>query len=127
MLLAKRKFAGSVSAYQLIENRGRNSAMSKSVVVRYRTRPETADENASLIEKVFAALADVAPAGFQYATYRLADGVSFVHVASHADDDNPLTRLPEFAEFQRELPQRIADPPVPSDATIVGSYGLPRV
>jgi acyl dehydratase len=101
--------------------------MSKSVVVRYRTRPETADENAGLIEKVFAALAVVAPAGFQYATYRLADGVSFVHVASHADDHNPLSTLPEFAEFQRELPQRIADPPVPSDATIVGSYGLPRV
>jgi hypothetical protein len=127
MVLAKRKFTGSVSSRQLIENLGRNSVMSKSVVVRYRTRPEAADENAGLIEKVFAALAEVAPVGFQYATYRLADGVSFVHVASHGDDDNPLLTLPEFAEFQRELPQRVADPPVPSGATIVGAYGLPRV
>jgi len=50
--------------------------MSKSVIVRYRTRPDAAEENARLVEGVFAALADVDPGGFRYTTYRLADGVT---------------------------------------------------
>ena len=92
--------------------------------MRYRTTPEAADENARLVSAVYAALAKTAPADFRYATYRLADGVTFVHVADHQEDTNPLTSLPEFAEFQRGLAQRCAEPPVPSDATIVGSYGF---
>jgi hypothetical protein len=80
--------------------------------------------DARLVEQVYSALALSQPAGFQYATYRLADGVSFVHIASQNGDENPLTTLPEFAEFQRELATRITAPPVVSAATMVGSYGL---
>jgi hypothetical protein len=97
--------------------------MSRNAVVRYRTRPESAEENARLVEKVFASLAEVAPAGFRYTTYRLDDGVSFVHVAAFDGPDNPLAELPAFAEFQRELSQRCAEQPSPSGATVVGSYG----
>jgi hypothetical protein len=96
--------------------------MSNNVIVRYRTRPEAADENARLVKEVYAALAEVAPAGFRYATYRLADGVTFVHVASLEAPENPLTTLPAFAEFQRDLAQRCVELPAPSDATVVGSY-----
>ena len=96
--------------------------MSKTVVVRYRTRPEAADENARLVEGVFGALAKAGPRDFRYATYRLADGVTFVHVARHGEE-NPLATLPEFAEFQRELAQRCVEGPAPSEATVVGSYG----
>jgi hypothetical protein len=97
--------------------------MSQNVIVRYRTRPEAAEENVRLVQAVFAALAEVKPAEFNYTTYRLADGVTFVHVARLTGPENPLTKLPEFAEFQRELPQRCAEPPAPSDASVVGSYG----
>jgi len=97
--------------------------MTKTVIVRYRTRPDAAEENASLVDGVFTSLAEVGPAGFRYATYRLADSVSFVHVAHFEGTDNPLATLPAFAEFQRELPQRCAEQPVPSEATVVGSYG----
>ena len=96
--------------------------ISNNVIVRYRTRPEAADENARLVKEVYAALAEVAPAGFRYATYRLADGVTFVHVASLEAPENPLTTLPAFAEFQRDLAQRCVELPAPSDATVVGSY-----
>jgi dipeptidyl aminopeptidase/acylaminoacyl peptidase len=95
--------------------------MSKSVVVRYRVRPDAADENAQLVKEVYAALAEVAPPDFRYATYRLADGVTFVHIATHGEQ-NPLTTLPAFAEFQRDLAQRCVELPAPSDATIVGAY-----
>jgi hypothetical protein len=97
--------------------------MSKSVIVRYRTRPEAADDNARLVEEVYAALAQLDPGDFRYATYRLTDGVSFVHVATFTGAANPLATLPAFAEFQRELPQRCAEPPAPTEATLVGSYG----
>lgn len=97
--------------------------MSKTVIVRYRTRPEAADENARLVGNVFAALAEADPGGLRYTTYRLADGVTFVHVAHHEGEANPLATLPAFAEFQRDLAQRCAEPPAPSEATVVGSYG----
>jgi hypothetical protein len=35
---------------------------------------------------------------------------------------NPLTTLPAFAEFQREIAGRCVDQPAPSEATVVGSY-----
>jgi hypothetical protein len=95
--------------------------MSKTVVVRYRTSPETADENARLVEGVYAALAELKPTDFRYTTYRLADGVTFVHVA-RSGEENPLVTLPAFAEFQRDLPRRCVEPPAPSEATVVGSY-----
>ncbi len=40
--------------------------MSRTVVVRYRTRPEAADENARLVEGVYAALAQLDPGDFRY-------------------------------------------------------------
>jgi hypothetical protein len=96
--------------------------VTKTLIVRYQTHPEAADENTRLIAGVFESLAQLAPAGFAYSAYRLADGVSFVHVASLDGDANPLAGLPAFAEFQRDLPGRCSVPPAPSDATVVGSY-----
>jgi hypothetical protein len=97
--------------------------VSNNVVVRYRTRPEAADENARLVEAVYAALADTAPKDFAYATFRLADRVTFVHVARHGEAGSPLGSLPAFVEFQRELANRCVEQPAPSVATVIGSYG----
>jgi hypothetical protein len=93
-------------------------------VVRYRTKAECADENQALIEKVFAGLDADGSDGVRYASFRLADGVSFVHVASIETDDgtNPLTSSPAFSEFVWEIGDRVEEGPVASDATVVGSY-----
>jgi hypothetical protein len=95
-----------------------------NVVVRYQTKPERAEENQTLIEQVFAALNDVQPDGLRYASFRLADGVSFVHVASVETDDgtNPLTELPAFAEFLKDIGDRVQEGPISTEATVVGSY-----
>ena len=97
--------------------------MDQTVIVRYRTRPEAAEDNAVLIENVFSALAELDPGGLEYTAYQLDDGVTFVHVARLSGRSNPLVTLPAFAEFQRGLTQRCVGPPVPSGATTVGSYG----
>jgi hypothetical protein len=98
--------------------------MSKTVIVRYRTRPEAAEENQRLVERVFAELAADDPGGLRYATFRLADGVTFVHVATVEGESNPLSRTAAFAEFQRDIGARCVEPPVVTDAALVGSYGV---
>jgi hypothetical protein len=93
-------------------------------VVRYKTKPDRADENQALIEKVFGELGANRPPGLRYASFRLADGVSFVHVASVDTNDgtNPLTATPAFMEFLQDIKDRCEEAPQASDATVVGSY-----
>ena len=98
--------------------------MSAIKVIRYRTNPQDAGENARLIRDVFAELAAEQPAGLQYASFRLADGVSFVHVAVVDGDENPLSDSAAFAKFQSGIKDRCADGPAASDATVIGSYQL---
>jgi hypothetical protein len=96
--------------------------VSRTSVIRYRVRPEAAEENVRLVKAVYAALEKARPAELEYATYRLEDGVTFVHVAKLPDTDNPLGALPEFAEFQRQIADRCVEQPAPAAATVVGSY-----
>ena len=98
--------------------------MAKSFVVSYEMRPETADENQRLIEDVFAELAGANPGGLRYASFRLADGVTFVHVGTVPDDANPLTETAAFREFQRAFGDRTATSPEFSDARLLGAYGF---
>jgi hypothetical protein len=100
--------------------------MSVTKVVRYTTKPESAEENARLIRAVFAELASQRPAGLRYATFRLDDGVSFVHIAELDDaGHNPLAESEAFAKFQAGIADRCVVGPAAADATVVGSYQLP--
>jgi hypothetical protein len=95
-----------------------------ATVVRYRTRPDTADENQRLIEAVFAELAERRSEGFTYKVFRLEDGVSFVHVViehdvEHADS---LQDVPAFQAFVSGIADRCEEPPVASGATVVGGH-----
>ena len=93
-------------------------------VIRYRTKPEHADENERLVRNVFAELAERRPEGLQYATFRLDDGVSFVHVAVTDGEENPLMSSPAFAAFQSAIGERCAEGPIPATATVIGNFGL---
>jgi hypothetical protein len=99
--------------------------VSKAVIVRYRTKPEAAEENQRLVEAVYRELNADSPGGLHYATFRLADGVTFVHVAAFDGEDNPLQRSAAFKEFQQDFAARAADGPEFSDVTVVGEYGFP--
>ena len=96
------------------------------VVVRFQVKPERADENQRLVERVFAELASRDPGGFQYACFRLEDSVSFVHVASVDAEggSNPLRAISTFADFTRDIAERCDEPPDAQDAQLVGSYGI---
>jgi len=96
----------------------------KTLMVRYKTAEEHADTNARLVRAVYDELRAESPAGLRYATYRLADGVTFVHLATHAVDASQLTRLPAFKAFQAGLPARCVEPPVVNELLLVDSYGV---
>ena len=95
------------------------------IVVRYRPKADRADENQTLVEAVFADLAETDPGGVRYATLRLADG-TFVHVADVQAESNPLASSGAFAEFQKDILERCEDGegPDPQEATLIGSYGF---
>ena len=96
----------------------------KTIMVRYKTSEATGDANATLVRAVFEELRTRAPGGIRYASYRLADGVTFVHVATVASrDDNPLTALSSFKAFQAQLKDRCVETPVVTEVSIVGAYG----
>lgn len=97
-----------------------------TTVVRYTTKPDRGDENQALVEAVFAELAAEQPAGLRYITFRLEDGVTFVHVAAvdTPDGSNPLTSVTAFGEFQAGIPERFEQAPAVMTAQVVGSYGV---
>jgi len=95
-------------------------------MVSYKLKPDRVAENERLARAVYDALAQARPAGLRYATFRLGDGVSFVHLVSHeeADGGNALTALPAFKAFSAGIKERCDEPPVRVDLTEIGSYGF---
>lgn len=94
----------------------------KTVLVRYRTSAACAEQNSALVRAVFEALADSQPQGLRYASYRLADGVTFLHLATLTHEENPLLALPAFQAFQKGLSQRCVEMPFLTEVEVVGAY-----
>ncbi len=90
------------------------------VIVRYRVRPECAELNERLIAEVFDELRAVAPAGLNYQSVVLEDGVSFVHLVD--GDSAVLNELPAFQRFAWTVGERCEDPPVATAVRRVGHY-----
>jgi hypothetical protein len=97
-----------------------------TLVVRYRTKPERAEENQHLVEKVFAELDEMGATGFAYASFRLEDGVTFVHVVveEEGEDSVSLAEVPAFRAFQAGIADRCDEQPVASRATVVGAHRM---
>ena len=98
----------------------------KRVMVRYKVKADRAAENEGYVKAVFAQLDRDKPDGIGYATFKLDDGVSFVHIASveTSDGSNPLVALAAFKEFTAQIKDRCEEPPVTAELTEVGSYRL---
>jgi quinol monooxygenase YgiN len=98
----------------------------KRVIVRYRVKPECAEENRAYVEKVYAELNQTQPAGLRYATFRASDGVTHFHIAAvdTADGQNPLNQSPAFAAFSAAVRDRCDEPPVAMEVEELGSYNF---
>ena len=94
-----------------------------SSMVRYKVRPDRADENVSLVKAVYAQLPEEKPEGLHYATFRLPDGVSFMHLVVETDQPGRiLGEVAAFKAFSADIESRCEEPPVVTELTLVGSY-----
>ncbi|MDH6590463.1 hypothetical protein M2165_000352 [Variovorax sp. TBS-050B] len=95
-------------------------------MVRYTLKADRVAENERLVRAVFQALQAAAPAGLRYATFKQADGVSFMHLVSQpaGGDTSALTSLPEFQAFVAEIRSRCETPPVTTELEEIGNHGF---
>ena len=96
----------------------------RQVMVRYKVKPDRVEENEELVRAVYEELDRTDPGGLRYVTYRLDDGVTFVHLATVEDGESPLQRLDAFERFQADIRDRCDEPPAVTEAHRIGSYRL---
>jgi len=96
-----------------------------SSMIRYKVRPDQADENETLVRAVYEQLARERPDGLHYATFKLPDGVSFMHVVFESDQPGRiLGEVAAFKAFVADIESRCEEPPVATELTVVGSYSM---
>ena len=103
------------------EDRDQEITMQQSLI-RYRTKPDQAAANEELVRAVYAELHRTRPDGFRYATLKLDDQVTFVHIVQSEHDPSPILAVKAFGEFQAGVRDRCDQPPVQQAFTEVGSY-----
>lgn len=94
----------------------------RKVMVRYRVKPDQVEANEELVRDVYAELDRVRPEGLRYATFKLDDGVSFVHLATQEGERSPLGDIAAFDRFQAGVRDRCDEPPVVTQLEEVGSF-----
>jgi hypothetical protein len=97
-------------------------AMTKAVVVQYRTRADCADHNQWLAERMCHELNALDPGGLHLQVFRLEDGVGFVHVAVFDGSEDPFAHSAAFAAFHDGLADRLVGSAIATRAALVGAY-----
>jgi hypothetical protein len=96
------------------------------VMVTYTVREEHVAENERLVRDVYAGLAEIDDPGISYATFKLEDGKTFVHIAliESPKKQDILSGSPAFQAFQENLGARCEVPPNPEPLALVGSVNF---
>jgi hypothetical protein len=98
----------------------------RQVMVRYKVKPERVEKNEKLVRAVYDELRRTEPAGLRYATFKLDDGVSFIHLAvTEAESEGRLlSKLQAFQKFQQHIEDRTDEGPVVTELDRIGSFRL---
>ena len=93
-------------------------------MVTYKVKADRVVENEALVKAVYAQLHELAPVDVHYATFKLDDGQTFVHIASFASEEGrvALTTCDAFKAFQADIKGRCETPPAPQKLAEVGFY-----
>jgi hypothetical protein len=92
-------------------------------LIRYRTTPEMAEENARLIEGTFKALSETPLPGVRYLAFDLGEG-QFVHIVHTEPGADGLPTLEAFQAFLGGIDQRCVEKPARAEARIIGDYRM---
>jgi hypothetical protein len=93
-------------------------------LIRYRTKPDRAAANEELIRAVYEELRKAQPDGLSYATFKLADQVTFIHLVRAEQVPSPLVTVKAFREFQAGIADRCEQLPVREEVAAIGSYRM---
>jgi hypothetical protein len=96
----------------------------RRVIVRYKVKKERVTEHEALIKAVFDELSKKAPEGIRYGAFKMADGLSFAHIAFISVDKNPLDDVAAFKAFTANIKDRCDELPATTELTDVGAYGF---
>lgn len=91
------------------------------VLITYRLRAESVQAGLDALRTVYEELASIEPDWLSYATYQLADEVSFMSIVD-VEDPSKLGELPEFQRYRASLDARCEQAPVVTDLTEIGTY-----
>ncbi len=95
----------------------------EKVIVRYKVKPDKVEENEQLVKEVYKQLHQEKPDGLSYATFKLEDGLTFIHVAVYIGEGKaPLPGFQAFKNFTANVKDRCDEPPVVNQVTEIGSY-----
>jgi len=92
----------------------------KRTLIRYKTKPETTEENQRLIENVFRELQTKSVDGFRHVVLKLGD----VHFFEAEDGASPMAGIEAFQLFQAGVSDRCVEPPQVSEAAVIGNYRM---
>jgi quinol monooxygenase YgiN len=96
------------------------------VMVTYKVKPDRVAENEEFVKAVYEELRQINDPDIHYATFRLDDGQTFVHIASFASAEKQpvLTGTKAFRAFQEKLGERCEVPPNPQKLNEIGSFNF---
>jgi hypothetical protein len=98
----------------------------RQVMVRYKVKPDRVEENEQLVRAVYDEIRHAEPAGLRYATFKLDDGVTFVHLAviENEDGGSRLSKVEAFKQFQKDIDDRTDEGPIVTELHRIGSFRL---
>jgi hypothetical protein len=97
----------------------------KRVVIQYKVKPEHAEYNVELLRAVYEELERTRPDGLGHAVLRLADGVTFIHIAEETEEGGSgVFGLASFQRFEAGIRDRCEIPPAVQETSEVGSFRL---
>ncbi|HEV7495546.1 MAG TPA: hypothetical protein VGO10_17360 [Baekduia sp.] len=92
-------------------------------MIRYTVAPDQVAHNEELLRTLFAELAELRPDGLRYEAFKLADGVSFIHLVSHDKPGHgPVPHLHALKAFHTGLHERCDQRPARTELTGFGTY-----
>jgi quinol monooxygenase YgiN len=94
-------------------------------MVRYKLKADRVAENEQRIKAVFRQLHEQhQPEGLRYTVYKLADGVSFVHIIAYEAEaaHEEFVSMPAFRDFVGQAKDRFEEPPITSEVEEIGDY-----
>ena len=82
----------------------------RSVMVRYTVKPDQVEANEQLVRDVYDGARATQPEGLRYGTFKLDDGVSFVHLATQGEEI-PLRGSKRSSGSRQSIADRCDSPP----------------